>query len=129
MTLLAALLTLVIAAAPQAQHADDLTGKWSGTFSAQMPDGTYRDMGIFMSLTHKEKTLTGTAGPNEDQQWAITKGVVEGTKISFMVNEGGQSGPQIAFTLTSEGGRLKGEANGEQNGEKRHAKIDVGRVK
>ena len=41
-------------------------------------DGERKDDTALMFLKHKGTELTGTAGPNADQQWPILKGKVEG---------------------------------------------------
>ena len=126
MKTLAAISLLLLTLAP-AQTAANLTGKWTGSFSPVMPDGSSRDEGIELNLTHKGKEITGTAGPNAERQWALTKGVVAGDKVTFVVAV--PDGPTINFALTLTKDRLVGEANGEEGGQKITAKIDAGRVK
>ncbi len=76
-------------------------------------------------LTQKGETLTGTVGPNADQQWQIVGGKVDGTKVTFDVNA---EGPMVKFTLAVVDGRLKGDARADMDGMTMTAKVDVGRV-
>ena len=126
MKTLAALAILALTLAP-AHAAADLSGKWSGSFTVARPDGTSGDQGIELNLTQKGKDLTGTAGPNAERQWTLSKGVVEGDKVTFVVQV--PDGPLISFTLALANDRLVGEAAGEEDGNKVSAKVDVGRVK
>lgn len=103
--------------------AEDLTGKWSGSFIISM-DGQTKDDVAFMVLKQNGSELTGTAGPNPDQQWAIQKGKIEGNKITFEVQT---DEPLIKFNLTLADGHLKGEANAEHEGRSLKATVDVQR--
>jgi uncharacterized membrane protein YkoI len=124
----AVLFVLSLLVAPGAAQ-ENLTGKWSGSFTIAAPDGTSREQGIELNLTHKGTDLTGTAGPDAGRQWTITNGVVAGTKATFQVQENA-SGPLISITLTLTNGRLIGDASGEDDdGRKLSATIDAGRVK
>lgn len=108
-----------------AAPAQDLTGKWSGSFIMTF-NGDTRDDVAEMTLTQKGTVLTGTVGPNADQQWAIENGKVDGTKVTFDVTA---DGPVIKFTLTLVDGRLKGDAAASMDGQSMTAKVDVGRAK
>jgi hypothetical protein len=122
-----AALTLALLTFAPANQAANLTGKWTGSFAPTRPDGTVANEGIELNLTQKGQELTGTAGPNADRQWALTKGVVAGNKATFTVQV--PDGPTINFTLTLTKDRLVGEATGEDDGQKVTAKIDAGRTK
>jgi len=91
------------------------------------PDGEAHDGGIAMTLKQTGTELTGTAGPNEDEQFPITNGKVDGSKITLEVQRG--EGQVIKFELAMAGDRIKGGANMSNNGETRTAKVDVGRAK
>lgn len=126
MKTLAAISLLLLTFAPP-QTAANLTGKWTGAFNVTGPDGTTRDQGIELNLTQKGKDVTGTAGPNAERQWTLSKGVVAGDKVTFVVQV--PDGPTINFALMLTKDRLVGEATGEDDGQKVTAKIDVGRTK
>ena len=106
--------------------AGELTGKWSGTFNQVRPDGTAGDEGgALMVLTLAGTVVTGTAGPDESRQMAISNGKLEGKKLTFEVVQGG--GPTLKFDLTFDGETIKGSANGERGGQAMSAKVDLKR--
>ena len=125
MKTLAAFALVMFTLAP-AQTAD-LTGKWTGTFSPQLPDGTTREQTIEMNLTQKAKVVSGTAGPNADRQWPVSNGIVDGAKVTFDVTM--DNGNVLKFTLTNAKDRLTGDADASVNGQTRKAKIDVTKAK
>lgn len=130
MTRRVALLILALAIAPtlhaaQAAQAQDLTGTWNGSFIITA-DGQQQDEQAFLMLTQKGTALTGTAGPNLEQQWPIVNGKVDGAKVTFEAQTGG---PSITFVLTLVDGRLKGDASAESDGQRMTAKVDLGRSK
>jgi len=107
--------------------AEDFTGKWSGSFLASRPDGTTGNDSIFMDLKHKGTELTGTAGPREDRQYAISEGKVSGDKMTFKVDA---DGAVVTFTLAFADGHLKGDAAAAlPDGLKLSAKVDAERKK
>jgi len=110
--------------APVLMAAEDLTGKWSGSFVMTFSDGGSKDSTAFMDIKQKEAEITGTAGENPDRQWAIQKGKVEGTKVTFEVQT---EGPLVKFELTLVGGHLKGEAKAEHEGKSMKAAVDLQR--
>jgi hypothetical protein len=97
-----------------AQTSASFTGTWEGTFVMQRPDGTEGNpQPIVFTLTQKGRTLTGTAGPG-DQQWDIEKGAVADGKATFEVQQ--PNGPLFKFTLAIVKDRLQGEMAGERDG-------------
>lgn len=131
------LLVAVLLLAPSLFAAEDLTGKWSGSFMVSINGSEAREDYAYMVFKHAGKELTGTAGPNENQQWPILKGVVsvtgtapkESTKASFDVASEGGAGPTIHFELELVSGRLKGAGKAEQDGNTMTATLDLARVK
>ena len=123
-----ALVLAALAPAVAAQTAAPFTGKWDGTFTMQNPDGT--DGGsrpVQFNLTQKGETITGTAGP-PDQQWEIAKGAVKTGKATFEMQQ--PNGPLFKFTLAIVKERLQGEMTGERDGVVRgHAKVDAAKAK
>jgi hypothetical protein len=105
----------------------DLSGKWTGSFNITSPDGEQHDSTIVMVLKQKGAEITGTAGPNEEEQFPIANGKVAGEKITMEVLR--PEGPSVKFELAIAGDRIKGAANMSNNGETRTAKVDVGRAK
>ena len=116
----------VLFLAPALMAAEDLTGKWSGSFAITSPDGDTKDAKAFMDIKQKEAEITGTAGESPDRQWAIQKGKVEGNKVIFEVQT---EGPLIKFELTLVDGHLKGEAKAEHEGKSMKAAVDLQRQK
>ena len=123
-----ALVLAALASAVSAQTSASFTGKWEGTFKMQRPDGTEGDpRPVVFNLTQKDKVLTGTAGP-ADQQWKIEKGAVAAGKATFEVQQ--PDGPLFKFTLAIVKGRLQGDMAGERDGVVRgQAKVDAARAK
>ena len=111
--------------------AEDFTGKWSGQFTGVAPDGNQVTEPILLNLVHKGAELTGPAGPSADTQWKILKGKVDGDKVSFEVQAGGDTsgGPYVTITMAYAEGHLKGDFNAQRGAEKLTAKIDLTRVK
>ena len=52
--------------------------------------------------------MTGTAGPREDRQFALSQGKVDGDKVKFQVDA---DGAVIKFALVFANGHLKGDAS------------------
>jgi hypothetical protein len=113
--------------APAQEKATNLTGKWTGTLTRTAPDGRSQSIDFMFDLTQKGKVLTGTAGPNAERQWAIEKGAVDGTKVTFRVQQ--PDGPLRTFTLALVKDRLQGEMLAELNGQSFTAKVDGERAK
>ena len=110
-----------------AQAQPDFTGAWAGTMTRTAPDGRTQSINFELNLTHKGKAVTGTVGPNAERQWPIEKGVVDGTKVSFQVQQ--PDGPLRTFTLALVKDRLQGDMLAEMNGQSFVAKVDAGRQK
>jgi hypothetical protein len=121
------LVLATLAPAVAAQSSTSFTGKWEGTFTMQRPDATEGDpRPVVFNLTQKGKSITGTAGP-ADQQWKIEKGTVTAGKATFEVQQ--PDGPLFKFTLTVVKGRLAGEMTGERDGVVRgRAKVDAAKA-
>jgi hypothetical protein len=65
-------------------------------------------------------------GPDEGEQHPITKGRIEGDKITLLVEDEGHT---IKFDLVVAGDRITGDANISHDGQTRQAKIEVTRAK
>jgi phage gp45-like len=115
---LAAALTLTLLAA------EDLSGKWSGSFNITM-DGETKNEAIYLNLTHKGTEITGTAGPSAEEQWPILNGKIEGAKVTFDVQA---DRPLVKFDLTLTDGHLKGNAKAEVEGKSFSAVVDAQRA-
>ena len=134
---IARLAVLLLLLSPSAfASAEDLSGKWSGTFVVTMGDQPAHDDTAYMIATQKGADLTGTIGPNENEQFPILKGKIatvkeagkDVTKVSFDVQP--DNGPDTAHVeLTIVDGHLKGKLTAEANGQKVSAVLDLARVK
>ena len=89
-------------------------------------DGQTREDAVYMVLKQSGSELTGTAGPNANQQWPILKGKIEGDKVTFEVQT---DEPLIRFDLTLAEGHLKGNAKAEHQGRSMQAVVDAQRQK
>jgi hypothetical protein len=114
------------------EKAPNVTGTWIGTFISTTSTGEPDEDPAYLVFKQSGEEITGTAGPRADRQMPITKGKVTTEKgvttVTFDATES-SGGPAIHFDLKLVDGRLKGTAIAEMNGEKRTAKLDVGREK
>lgn len=104
----------------------DITGKWSGSFDVTAPDGGVKNSTAFLILKQAGSDITGSVGPDEDQQFPISKGKIEGDKITI---EADHEGHTLKLALVLAGEHIKGDASMEQDGQTATAKLDVTRVK
>ena len=99
--------------------AADATGTYRGTFAPE--DGNEGTALIILKQTGD--SVTGTAGPNEDQRLDISNGKVSGDKITFETEN------SMKFELTLKGEELVGQATRERDGKRQTAKLNLKRVK
>jgi hypothetical protein len=114
---------LMIAALAMTAMAADVSGKWTGTFT---PDGQDAG-GAFLVLKQTGTALTGTAGPDENQQWPISGGKVDGNKLSGQVTS--PDGAIYKFTLMLDGEHIKGPVEANAGGQTVKGTLDVTRAK
>jgi hypothetical protein len=121
--LLCAVLLAVLGSSAAA--AADVTGKWTGSFKIISGDG--QDETALLVLKQTGTAISGTVGPNEDEQHAITRGSIDGDKITIEVVDG-ETRVKLDLVLTGE--RIVGDVavNGEE-GRSLKGKIDVKRAK
>jgi hypothetical protein len=118
-------LFIVAALAGLAVADTNVTGKWSGSFNITNPDGDTNESTAVMLLKQSGATITGTVGPNEEQQFEIQNGKIEGSKITL---EAGHDGQTIKFDLVLADNRITGEASMSRDGQTAKAKVDVTRA-
>src|SRR5262245_52815703 len=111
LALAAALVLAILPALPLAQTAPDFSGKWTGSFNMTSPQQD--DDSAYIELVQKGAEITGAAGPNAGQTWAL-KGKVDGNKVTFEVQHDQMV---IKFVLTYADGHLKGDASADINGQ------------
>ena len=120
-------LALLVPAVALAQ-APSFTGKWEGQLTRINPDGTTQPgSGSVFNFTQKGKELTGTAGPSADNQWPIAKGVVNGTKATFEVQQ--PNGPLHKFTITLAKDKFTGELVSNLGEQTRNGKVEATKAK
>ena len=118
---------LLLAALALVALADtNATGSWSGSFSLTGPNGETKDDTAYLVLKQDGATITGTIGPNEEQQFPIGKGKIQGDKISIEVDHDGRL---VKLELILAADRITGDASLSNDGQNMKAKIDVKRVK
>jgi hypothetical protein len=118
-------LVLALAALAGFAVADvNVTGKWTGSFKVVEPEGEGGTAVLMLTQTGSE--ITGTVGPDEGEQHTITKGKIEGGKITIVVEEDGRA---IKFDLLATADRISGDVDISHDGQTRKAKIDVTRAK
>jgi hypothetical protein len=102
------------------QVAVDVTGKWPGTLT---PPGRNEQPALLV-LQQKGDTVTGTAGPNENERYEISGGKVVGDLVTFSASPGGRS---MKFELTIKGDEMTGQVSLE--GQPQTASFSVKRAK
>lgn len=121
------LCVLVLAVFALTAAADtDITGKWSGSFTLTGPNGEAKDDTAYLVLKQNGSEITGTVGPNENDQVPIGKGKIDGDKITLEANHEEHI---IKIALVVAADRMTGEATMSGEGQNATAKIDVTRVK
>jgi hypothetical protein len=103
-----ALLALALVPVVVAAQAPNLTGDWNATFTMTAPDGRTQSITFTFHFTQKGKVLTGTIGPTPERQWKVEKGLVDGAKVTFQVQQADGQQPLRTFTLTHAKDRLTG---------------------
>ena len=120
-------LVCVLFAALTLSAADvDVTGKWSGT-AVMTRSGESRDSGAFLILKQSGAEITGSVGPEEAEQHPISKGKIEGDKITLELQT--DNGLLVKFDLVVAADKITGEANATQEGQTMKMNIDVTRAK
>lgn len=117
-SLLAAMMALAAGAA-------DVSGKWAGSF---IPEGG-QPGSAYAILKQSGTAVTGSAGPDESQQWPGLTGTIKGDKVAVEVKSTGD-GTVYKCDLVLEGDHLKGDvAVTTGTGQTLKAKMDIARVK
>jgi hypothetical protein len=106
--------------------AADITGKWSGSLTMTNAQGETNEGAAFVIFKQNGAEITGSAGGDENQQFPITKGKIEGNRITFEVQS---DGPLYKVDVMLAGEHIKGEVIVVQEGQSTKAKVDMTRVK
>jgi hypothetical protein len=85
----------------------NVTGKWSGTL--QM-DGQNEAKPAYSIFNQEGNNLSGSVGPNEDEQDSFEGGKVEGDKLTFDVPQGPNGEGSIHVEMHVNGDQMTGQA-------------------
>lgn len=107
--------------------AADASGRWIGSFTMTARDGESHPGTALLMLKQEGAVLTGTAGPNENDQKTIQHGKAEEGVITFTLEP--HEGAVMRFTLKQAGDEMTGDIRGEREGEAMTAKLVVKREK
>lgn len=99
--IVASLLLTLVQAAPAG-----VTGKWDGKVTALRDDGSTSEDTTLLILEQKDTTVTGTVGGDENDQFPLSSGTIEGNKVTFVAKR--QDGREFRAELTLENDELKG---------------------
>ncbi len=116
---------LLAASAIYATADTNVTGKWSGTAQLTGSDGS-KETGAVLMLKQSGADITGSVGPDENEQHEITKGKIEGNKITLECVDGDRT---IRFELVLADDRITGDVSLPGDGPFTKAKLDVTRSK
>ena len=104
--------------------AGDLSGEWSGTFKV---DGGDHDIPQIFTLKQSGNVLTGSGGPDTQEQYPIEKGRVDGDRVKFEVTTGEW---KFAYDLRqTEPDALKGNLELKSINNSRTAKVSLSKAK
>lgn len=99
--------------------ASNATGTWSGTIQYDDQDHSGP---AHMVLKQEGERITGTAGPNADNQFAITEGKFANGHLTFEIPTQG-----MKFDLKQESDQISGKVVRDHEGEIRTATIHLKR--
>ena len=109
--------------------AADATGKWSGTVEINS-NGEAKSEPAFLILKQDGMTLTGSGGPQEDHQFPMRNGKIDGERLTFEIPLGENAERVMSFNLTISGDSIQGEVSGpSKGGGTDKAKLSFKRVK
>ena len=104
--------------------AADVSGQWQGDFTPENGDGGQG----YLILKQNGTELTGSGGPDANEQWPLSNGKIVGNKITGEVKD--PNGVLYKLNLVLEGDHNKGEILvTSPDGQSQKAKFDVTRVK
>ena len=113
---------LAVAAAAIAMAAD-VTGKWTGTLTQENGEAHT----ALLVLKQDGAAITGTAGPDENEQLPIQTGKIDGNKVVLEISP--NEGAIYHLELVLDGDHLKGDVTAKRDDETMTAKLDVSRTK
>ncbi len=105
--------------------ASDATGTWTGTLTLTKAEGSQESHSAYLVLKQEGAKLSGTAGPDANEQHAIENGKAEDGNLTFEIKEESV----MKFVLKQEGDEIKGDIKREHDGDAQIAKLNVKRDK
>ncbi len=103
--------------------AADVSGKWTGTFT---PEEGEAGQGTLI-LKQNGIEITGTGGPSDGEQMAISNGKIDGNKVTFEISH--PSGMTMKMSLVLDGDTLKGDVTASRDGQTMKARMELTREK
>ncbi|MFL6308010.1 MAG: hypothetical protein ACJ72H_31135 [Candidatus Sulfotelmatobacter sp.] len=98
--------------------ASDISGRWSGEFKVEGGDHSIPQ---FFILKQKDKTVTGTGGPDAGEQYPIENGRLQGDTLKFELTTGEW---KFAYELKMASQReLRGDLKLESVNDRRSARV------
>jgi hypothetical protein len=117
---------LVMILAIASAIAADANGRWTGTLTTRNSDGSDRVGPALLVLKQDGATITGSAGPDDNERHEIQNGKAENGNLTFEVATGETI---MKFSLKHEGDEIKGEITRERDGQTQTARLDLKRSK
>lgn len=105
----------------------NVSGKWTGTLNVKNENGEATDQPALLVLKQSGTEISGTGGPDENEQHAITKGSIAGDKLLLELEVGEGRTIKIELTLADE--HLKGPFSMTRDGETRTGTLNLARAK
>ncbi len=115
---------LIIALAALTVTGADVTGTWTGTLTVTTRDGTQADRPAHLVLKQEGARVTGTAGPDANEQHPIENGKSENGKLTFDLPTGETI---MKFALNHDENEIRGDVSRERDGRTETAKLAVKR--
>lgn len=102
----------------------DVTGRWSGTFKVEGGDHSIPQLFI---LKQDGPRLSGTGGPDAQEQYPIENGKVDGDRVTFELTTGEW---KFAYDLKAAAtGGMSGDLELKSINDSRKAKVSLNKVK
>lgn len=80
------LLAFLLILAALAFAAADVSGKWSGSMDMKLPDGSVNSTPVTAEFNQTGAMVTGAAGVAGSDQFAVEKGMIDGSQLTFEVH-------------------------------------------
>ena len=97
-----------------------------GELRADRPEGNGDTSSALLILKQTKGEITGTAGPNDGEQFPLKKGTISGDKVTIEIQHESQS---IRLDLVVSGDKMKGEIQMSRDGQTHTGKLEIERAK